>query len=115
GLQAILERYLTGSVFDPVDIAEAAELLGPHFADTSIFNAAGFKALLEAYDGALPLRIKALPEGLVARPGVPLFTVQSTDVKFAWLAAYFEGLLQHVWYPTTVASQGRAIRTAILR
>ena len=70
----------------------------------NIFNYEGWKYILEKYDGHLPLRIKAVPEGTVmpTKNGiclfvvvvvyyfVVLFTVENTDPKCYWLTNFVE-------------------------
>ncbi len=74
------------------------------------FNRKGWQYILDEYDGALPARIYALPEGTVAAPGDPLMFVQSTDAKVPWVTTWLETMLARVWYPSTVASSSRAMR-----
>ena len=57
------------------------------------------------HGGYLPLRIQALPEGMVVPTGQVLCQVVNTDPEFYWLTSYIETtLLRAVWYPSTVAS-----------
>ena len=44
----------------------------------------------QKYDGRLPIRIKAVPEGRVVPRGNVLFTVENTDPEFFWLTNYVE-------------------------
>ena len=45
-------------------IAEAKEYYNSHFRD-DVFNEAGWLYILEKHGGCLPIRIKAVPEGMV--------------------------------------------------
>lgn len=56
------------------------------------------------YDGFLPIRIRAVPEGTLVPVKNVLFTVESTDPEVAWLGNYFETMLVQAWYPMTVAT-----------
>jgi nicotinamide phosphoribosyltransferase len=101
GLQAFLmqlqERPITTR-----DIEEADTLFEAHGVP---FNEPGWRTLVREHDGRLPIIIRALPEGTVVSPHVPLVTVENTDPEFAWLTSYIEtALLRAVWYPTTVAT-----------
>lgn len=55
--------------------------------------------------GYLPLEIKALPEGTLVPPRVPLFTIRNTVPEFFWLTNMLETLLSAVlWKPSTSAT-----------
>jgi hypothetical protein len=45
---------------------------------------------ISKHDGAMPVRIKAIPEGTIVPQGTVLVTVESTDPECAGLAAYIE-------------------------
>lgn len=63
--------------------------------------------------GYLPLHIKALPEGVKVKPGVPVFTVVNTHPDFYWLTNYIEIVISaEVWkgmVNATIASHYRGI------
>ncbi|MFW2176736.1 MULTISPECIES: nicotinate phosphoribosyltransferase [unclassified Moraxella] len=101
GLQAFLKEYLTKPITQ-TDIDEAKTVLTAHGVP---FNETGWQRLLDKYDGYLPLRIQAVPEGTVVATGQVLCQVVNTDPEFFWLTSYIEtSLLRAIWYPTTVAS-----------
>lgn len=101
GLQAFLKEYLCKPI-SQADIDEAKTLLTAHGVP---FNEAGWQHLLEKHNGYLPLRIQAVPEGMVLPTGQVLCQVVNTDPEFFWLTSYVETtLLRAIWYPTTVAS-----------
>lgn len=55
--------------------------------------------------GYLPVLIKAIPEGSRVDIRVPLFTIQNTHPKFAWLTNYLETQLSaEVWKAVTAAT-----------
>jgi len=61
--------------------------------------------------GYLPLCIKALPEGSVVNPKIPVVTVVNTLPEFFWLSNYIETVLSNeLWKPMTVASIARQYR-----
>lgn len=105
GLQYYLERYLVDQVFDMDDVHEAALIWGEHFGRGDVFDVSAWTRLYERHGGALPLRIRAVPEGSVIPTGNVLMTVESTDPEFAWLVGWVETLLLKLWYPITVATQ----------
>lgn len=82
--------------------------------DTSLFcdfDVSHIEALHKL--GYLPIRIKALPEGSKARPGVPVFTIVNTLPEFFWLTNYLETAVSaEIWkgmVNATVASHYRSI------
>lgn len=102
GLQYALKYYMTQHVtMDLIDEAEAE--LTAHGVP---FNRAMWEHILKKHGGALPVRIKALPEGTIVKQGTVLVTIESTDPECAGLAAYVETLLlRSVWFPTTIATR----------
>lgn len=113
GIKYAIEKHLTMPV-TMTDVEEAKDILDPHIGE-GIFNYKGWVKLIDKYNGRLPIRIQALPEGIVVPNGTPLFQVINEDPEFYWLTSYIEGLLlQSVWYGTTVASLSRSARSIIL-
>lgn len=108
GLQAFLESL------QPItlqDVYEAELLFTAH---GEPFNRADWLKIVEDYDGKLPIKIYALPEGTVHGFGVPQVQVTNTDPRFPWLTSYVETMLvRAVWYPSTVASVSRSIKKKI--
>lgn len=114
GLQVLLDKYLAAPITRG-DIAEAEELLAAHFGTPDLFNRAGWEYILDKHGGFLPVRIKAVPEGLSVPVHNVLMTVVNTDPKCFWLTNFLETLLSQVWYPTTVATLSREMKKLILR
>lgn len=78
------------------------------------FNEAGYRRVVDEFGGKWPVEIKALPEGCVVKPGVPMVYVQETHPDFAWLVSPFEtALLRGVWYMTTVGAVSMAVQATI--
>ena len=113
GLQALLKRYLVGTVFTPRDIEAADRFAKAHFRRGDCFNYTGWYQLWNKYEGKLPIRIKAVPEGTVVPVHNVLMTIENTDAEFPWLTNYLETILMKVWYPTTVATLSREIKKVI--
>lgn len=104
GLQYILQHHLAGMRVAPRDIDEAEKIVDAHMGP-GVFNREGWEIILNEYDGFLPVKIQAVPEGTVCKPGDVLFTIENYGGKrLAWLTSYLETLLVQVWYPMTVAS-----------
>lgn len=114
GLTPIIANYLSGKFCEKHHIAHAVRVANGHFGRKDMFNAEGWRWLLEKHNGRLPLEIKAVPEGTVVPEGNVLMTVENTDPDFWWLTNYVESLLVQVWYPCTVATLSREVKKVIL-
>ncbi len=67
------------------------------------YDASHFVALHRL--GYLPIRIKALPEGIETNPNVPHMTFINTVDGFAWLTLYLETIISSLaWKPSTSAT-----------
>jgi nicotinamide phosphoribosyltransferase len=114
GLQYFIKRYLCGPVVSEDKIAYAKEILDSHMG-AGHFNEEGWRHILTAHGGMLPISIKAVPEGTVVPTKNVLFTMVNTDPKCYWLTNYLETLLVEVWYPMTVATNSRMQKQVILK
>lgn len=111
GLQYALERYLAGTAVTEEDVAEAASLFKAH---GEPFNYQGWMHIARDLGGKLPVRIRAVPEGLVVPTGHVLLDIENTDPAVPWLPGYLETmLLRAVWYPSTVATTSYFTRKTI--
>ncbi len=109
-----LQAHLLGHLAQPVlyaDVVEARDLLEAH---GEPFNVDGWMAIVNDHNGRLPVVIEALPEGTVHGAGVPQVQITNTDPRFGWLPGYLEtALLRAVWYPSTVATLSRYVKSII--
>jgi nicotinamide phosphoribosyltransferase len=113
GLQYLLKTWLENPVTKE-HVLEAEELLEAHFG-ADYFPKAQWLKIVEKYDGLPPVRIRAVPEGMVIPTHNVLVTVESTDEELFWLPGWLETqLLRTVWYGTTVATVSHSIRKLIL-
>jgi len=111
GLQAFIKEYLVYPI-TWADIDEAEAIITAH---GEPFNREGWEYIMEVYDGHLPVKIKAVPEGTVVPVHNVLVSIINTDPKCYWLTSFLEtALLRAVWYPTTVATNSREIKKVIL-
>jgi Nicotinic acid phosphoribosyltransferase len=109
GMQAYLMKYLT-KPFTKKDIDIAERRVNQHIPELK-FNRKGWEHILNKHGGYLPLRIRAVQEGLKIPLRMPLVTVQNTDPAVPWLTGHIETtLLRGIWYPTTVATRSNWIR-----
>ena len=109
GLQYYIKEYL----FKPITqamIDEAEILLKQHGLP---FYKKGFEKILTTYSGYLPVRVRAVKEGVLVPLHNVLMTIESTDEELFWLAGMLETLLLKIWYPTTVATIGCTIKETI--
>lgn len=113
GLQYFLMEYLEGQVVTKDKIEEAEELFNSHFGG-KVFHRTGWERILNKFGGRLPIEIKACPEGTIVDSSNVLMTVENTDPESFWLTNYLETLLVQVWYPSTVATQSRAMKQVLL-
>lgn len=113
GLQYFIKEYLEGVVVTEEKIQEAKNFFREFFGDETIFNEAGWRRILDIHGGKLPVDIYAIREG--TRVGIRnvLMTIVNNDPELPWLTNYLETLLSQVWYPTTVATQSRAMKDII--
>ena len=115
GLQYFLKEYLEGRVVDLKKIDEAEQLFELHFGSKTLFNRTGWEYIYDRYDGRLPVKIKAVPEGTLVDTHNILMSIENTDPKCYWLTNYLETLLVQVWYPTTVATLSHYMKEMITK
>lgn len=100
GLQMWIKKNLLSPISkENIDEAE-------HFAKLhgEPFNRNIWETILTKYNGFLPVKIRAVPEGLKVPSGSPIVTIEQ-DGEFPELVSYLETSLQRgIWYPTTIAS-----------
>lgn len=78
------------------------------------FNEIGWRIIEQEYNGFLPVRIRAIPEGTVVPTRNVLCTVENLDDRLPWLTSYLETpLLRDVWTGTTVATRVFFMKQAI--
>ena len=112
GLQYLLQTDNFLPVFTKEMVDQAEEVLTGHGVP---FNRAGWDVIVNEFGGRLPIRIKAVKEGMVIPVSNALITVESTDPRFnsAWASSYIETPLMRTWYPTTIATLSREIKKVI--
>jgi nicotinamide phosphoribosyltransferase len=115
GLQGLIKEHFAGQVVQPWMINEAEELCKEVFGTDKYFNRKGWTHILNKHDGRLPIRIRAVPEGLAVPTHNVLCVVENTDPLVPWLTNFCETLLMQVWYPITVATLAWKIRRLIAK
>ncbi|KAF1009423.1 MAG: hypothetical protein GAK28_00060 [Luteibacter sp.] len=109
GLQAILKEWLATPVTH-ANVDEARDFFAAH---GEPFNEAGWRRIVDVHGGRLPMRIRAVPEGMVVPTHQALVTIESTDPEAYWLPSYLETLLLRLWYPVTVATLSWQVKRTI--
>jgi nicotinamide phosphoribosyltransferase len=110
GMQYYLSEFLSQPLVTEASLKRAARRVPQHGVT---FNEDGFRLLLNRYGGFMPLRVQALPEGLVVPLKTPLVQVVNTDPDFYWLTSFVETKLLRIWYPCTVATLSMQIKRTI--
>ncbi|MDB4991396.1 MAG: nicotinate phosphoribosyltransferase [Myxococcaceae bacterium] len=104
GLQYLLHAYLA----HPVTRADVACQKAFAEAHGVPFNERGWLHIVDRYQGRLPVRIRAVPEGTVVPVSNALLTIESVDdVECAWIVSWLETMLVRLWYPSTIAIMSR--------
>ena len=109
GLQYMIKKQLCRAV-TRAEVERAAELWTAHGLP---FNKAGWLHVVDAHAGLLPLRVRAVPEGTVVPTGNVLVTVENTCDECFWCTSWVETSMLRVWYPITVATESRHIKSIL--
>ncbi len=113
GLQGFLKEYLCGQFVTQKDIDEAEVFYKKGFG-FDYFDKKGWEHILNKYNGHLPLKISAIPEGTCVPVKNVLVTIENTDEKVPWLTQFIETmLLRAIWFPTTVATASKTFKNII--
>lgn len=86
--------------------------------DTSLGpNAVDVSAMADLHNlGYLPILIKALPEGSRVDIRVPMFTIQNTNPRFAWVTNYLETQISAmIWKQITTATTAYEYKRLLTR
>jgi len=115
GTSYIAQEYMCGEQVTKRGIERAAELTGRTFPGPNKFNYGMWEHIRTVHKGRLPLRIRAVPEGMEVPVSNVLWTVENTGGPITVpLAQHVESLLLKSWYPTTVATLSHEIKKVLL-
>ncbi len=115
GLQLILKEYfadrMTHEKVDNLIAFQKAHLFGVEVEELEV----ALRAVVDDYDGYMPLKIKAVQEGKVVPTGNILVSVESAvaDERIIALTTYMETMLMRMWHPITVATVSYHIKEII--
>jgi nicotinamide phosphoribosyltransferase len=91
---------------------EAKEILSGYIGQD--YDVSHFEALHDL--GYLPVSVKALEEGLIIKPGIPLFTIKNTLPEFFWVTNFLETLISTlIWKPIHSASVAYGYKKLLTR
>ena len=114
GLQQIILDFLSKPL-NQEDVDIFSKLLSVHFGDETVFNKPMWDKIVKECNGYIPVKIRALPEGIRVQGGITHYTVE-TDPKypeFRQLASRVETILLHNWYPSTIATNSYQMMQSI--
>lgn len=114
GLQMILKKWFTGIVVTQDDIEKADAFCKEHFG-MDIFNRKMWEKIVNVYGGKLPLKIKAVPEGLAVPINNVMMSVENTDPDCAPLTNIVESIISQIWHASNVATISRDLRVYMER
>jgi nicotinamide phosphoribosyltransferase len=103
GLQYLLHEYLSKPVTKE-HVVEASNFAGAH---GEPFNYDGWMYIVNKYDGCLPVRIRAIPEGTIVPVKNAVLTIECFDKECFWIVSWLETMLTRLWYPSTIATCSR--------
>jgi len=113
GLQYVLKKHLVGQIVTKENLEQASQFWSQHFG-YDIVDREMWEYIIEKYNGHLPIRIKAVPEGTIVPKGNVLMTIENTDPRCSSLTTYLETILLQIWYPITVATNSREIKKILV-
>ncbi len=112
GLQKFIKEFLIdyfNEYFFSRDIDEVIEEYNSELSEIFFVdkvNTAHIEALHKL--GYLPIKIKALPEGVSVPVKTPMFTIENTHEDFYWVPSFLETLIScEIWAPCTSATIAR--------
>jgi nicotinamide phosphoribosyltransferase len=105
--EVIIHKYLART-FTLADVDEAEAFAINH---GEPFYREGWLHILGRCGGRLPVRIRAIPEGLNVPVHHAILTIESArDPKCFWITNWLETMLSRVWYPSTIATTSREVK-----
>jgi len=114
GIRYIIEHYVerkwTREDVDKADVFYSGHMAPMH--SSYPYPRDLFLKFIEENDGYMPVKVQALPEGMVIAPHVPVFQI-TAEGEYAPLCTFLETLLVQTWYPVTVATLSRRAKDII--
>lgn len=114
GLQYLIKKLENFRITNEF-IEEFVDYVKLHFDFVPIKLIEKWLYIKDKFNGKLPLKIEALTEGTVITSNTIVMTISNTDPECAFLPSYFESYLLHVWYPSTIATNGLKIKKLLYK
>ncbi|KAL6061064.1 NAPRTase domain-containing protein [Balamuthia mandrillaris] len=113
GMRYLVETFLNRR-WTLEDVDKAERFYATHNAGRTPYPwpADLFRKFIKENDGYFPVRLQALPEGTCAHVHVPVYQI-SAEKEYSRLVTFLETLLTQVWYPCTVATLSRRVKTLV--
>lgn len=123
GIQYFIKKYLINTFnnfffnLDEDTVRKTYTDLTTSFLGEAVAKKVGVDHIIALHKlGYLPIRIKALPEGVYCPIGCPVLTITNTHPDFAWLTNYLESILSNIlWQPMTSATIADVYRRELVR
>lgn len=119
GIQGFIRKYLIDYFNDNFFSRPKNDVLSEYsaFIAKTLNQQDAGEHIAQLYDlGYLPIRIKAIPEGMSVAIKVPVMTIENTHPDFYWLTNYLETLINvSLWQPMTSASIARRYRLTLTK
>jgi nicotinamide phosphoribosyltransferase len=112
-----LNYYVQEKLMKPVTkyhVEEAHDFFADHYGNPTLFNRRGWEHIINKHGGFLPLRVRAVIEGLKVPVKNFMMGFENTDLVVPWLTNYMETPI-YPWYPYTVATLSNQCRQTILK
>ena len=111
GLEYIIKNYIDRT-WCQTDLDKAVKFFKQHAPGPSKYDfpVKEFNAIINNYNGKIPLTVEGLPDGTVVLPHTPVYKITAEEVdgiNFSKLITFFETILTMVWYPSCVATLSR--------
>ena len=111
GLRHYIEQFISRAISED-DITRSEKFYSEHCAGGTAYPSP--KKIMDriAELGYFPVKIRALPEGSVVYPHVPVFIITAEE-QYSHFCTFLETILTMVWYPSCVATLSRHSKTVI--
>jgi len=111
GIRYVVETYISKKITHKL-IDRALHIYSRHNAGKTKypFPEAAFRRVVDEFDGIVPLKIEALPDGTVVRAGLPLVQITCDVAGLVPLVSWYEAIIVQLWYGSEVATISRRMR-----
>jgi nicotinic acid phosphoribosyltransferase len=112
GIRYIIDHYVSKK-YTLEDIELADQFFSTHcYGSRFPFPKDLFLKFVNENQGYFPVVIRSLAEGSVVYPHTPVYEITTAN-EYAHLVTYLETILTMVWYPSTVSTLSRKVKSVI--